>query len=142
MHYIEKYLNKLLKLKEEKGWEYLYIMVDVHNTVIKPSYNKSTDFEYFPYALETLRLLAVREDIKIIMWTSSYSDVIEKYDDKFWKDGVYFDYINENPEVVNDDIRCFSTKFFYDFGIDDKFGFDAETDWKIIYDVLSNDRRS
>ena len=44
MHYIEKYLNKLLKLKEEKGWEYLYIMVDVHNTVIKPSYNKSIDF--------------------------------------------------------------------------------------------------
>ena len=45
-------------------------------------------------------------------------------------------------KLKNDDIRCFSTKFFYDFGIDDKFGFDAETDWKVIYDVLSNDRRS
>ena len=117
-------------------------MIDVHNTIIKSTYNKTTDFEYFPYALETLKLLKERGDIKIIMWTSSYPEVIEKYDDKFWEDGICFNYVNENPEIENDDIRCFSTKFFYDFGIDDKFGFDAETDWKIIYDVLSNDRRS
>lgn len=142
MHYIEKYLTKLLKLKEEKGWKYLYFMIDVHNTIIKSTYNKTTDFEYFPYALETLKLLKERGDIKIIMWTSSYPEVIEKYDDKFWEDGVCFNYVNENPEIENDDIRCFSAKFFYDFGIDDKFGFDAETDWKVIYDILSNDRRS
>ena len=112
-------------------------MIDVHNTIIKSTYNKTTDFEYFPYALETLKLLKERGDIKIIMWTSSYPEVIEKYDDKFWEDGICFNYVNENPEIKNDNIRCFSTKFFYDFGIDDKFGFDAETDWKVIYDTLN-----
>ena len=107
MHYLEKYLTKLLKLKEEKGWKYLYFMIDVHNTIIKSTYNKTTDFEYFPYALETLRLMTQREDIKIIMWTSTYSEITDKYNDKFWEDGIYFNYINENPEIKNDDIRCF-----------------------------------
>lgn len=137
MHYIEKYLKKLLRLKEEKGWKYLYFLVDIHNTVIKSSYNKTTEFEYFPYAKETLRLIRERDDIKTIMWTSTHQDMIEKYDDKFIDDGIYFNYINENPEIESDELRCFSTKFFYDFGIDDKFGFDAETDWKVIYDILN-----
>jgi hypothetical protein len=31
-------------------------------------------------------------------------------------------------------------KFYYDIGIDDKFGFDAEIDWKEIYDFLKNEK--
>ena len=45
-------------------------------------------------------------------------------------------YVNENPEMDDDYIRCFIDKFYYDIGIDDKFGFDAEADWKEIYDYI------
>lgn len=136
MHYLIKYLDKLLKLKEEKGWKYLYFMIDIHNTVIKPTYDKSLEFEFFPYAKECLQMLSKRNDVKLIMWTSSHHDVCEKYREEFRKYDVVFDYVNENPEMKNDDIRCLDSKFYYDLGIDDKFGFDAETDWKPLYDYL------
>lgn len=136
MHYLVKYLEKLLKMKEEKGWDYLYFMVDIHNTVINPTYDKSDIFVYFPYAKEVMQILTKRSDIKLIMWTSTYPEVIEQYKKVFKTSGIEFDYVNENPEMDDDYIRCFIDKFYYDIGIDDKFGFDAETDWKEIYDYL------
>ena len=136
MHYLIKYLDKLFQLKKEKGWKYLYFMIDIHNTVIKPTYDKSLEFEFFPYASECLQMLCKKDDVKLIMWTSSYHDVCEKYREEFRKYDVIFDYVNENPEMKNDDIRCLDSKFYYDLGIDDKFGFDAETDWKPLYDYI------
>ena len=142
MHYLVKYLDKLLKMKEEKGWDYLYFMVDIHNTVIKSTYDKSDNFVYFPYAKEVMQILTKRSDIKLIMWTSTYPEVIEQYRNVFKVSGIEFDYVNENPEMDDDYIRCFIEKFYYDIGIDDKFGFDAETDWKEIYDYLQGKRWS
>lgn len=136
MHYLVKYLDKLLKMKEEKGWDYLYFMVDIHNTVIKPTYDKSNEFVYFPYAKEVLQILSNRSDVKLIMWTSTYPEVIEQYRNVFKASGIEFDYVNENPEMDDDYIRCFIEKFYYDIGFDDKFGFDAETDWKEIYGYI------
>lgn len=136
MHYLVKYLDKLLKMKEDKGWKHLYFMVDVHNTIIKPTYDSSDRFEYFPYAQETLRLLSSRSDVKLIMWTSTYPVTIESYQEQFKDSGIIFDFVNENSDIKNDSIRYFDTKFFYDIGIDDKFGFEAEKDWKEVYEYL------
>lgn len=135
-HYMVEYLDRLFTMKKDKGWDYLYFMIDIHNTVIKPTYDKSTDFEFFPYAKETLQLICRQKDIKTIMWTSTYPDIINQYEDKFWEYGIVFDFVNENPDFEDDYIRCFIDKFYYDIGFDDKFGFDAETDWKEIYDYL------
>lgn len=139
-HYMVEYLDRLFTMKKERGWEYLYFMIDVHNTLIKPTYDKSTDFEFFPYAKETMQLICKQKDIKTIMWTSTHPDTIKQYEDKFWEDGIVFDFVNENPDFKDDYIRCFIDKFYYDIGIDDKFGFDAETDWKEIYDYLKNEK--
>ena len=140
MHYLIKYLDKLFQLKKEKGWKYLYFMIDIHNTVIKPTYSKSLDFEFFPYAKECLQMLSKRNDVKLIMWTSTHAKTIYEYEEKFWEYGIVFNFVNENPDFEDDDIRCFIDKFYYDIGIDDKFGFDAETDWKEIYDYLKNEK--
>lgn len=139
-HYMVEYLDRLFTMKKERGWEYLYFMIDIHNTVIKPTYDKSTDFEFFPYAKEVLQLICKQTDIKTIMWTSTYPDTIKQYEDKFWENGIVFDFVNENPDFKDDYIRCFIDKFYYDIGFDDKFGFDAETDWKEIYDYLKNEK--
>lgn len=136
MHYLVKYLDKLFQLKKEKGWKYLYFMIDIHNTVIKPTYDKSLDFEFFPYAKECLQMLSKRDDVKLIMWTSTHAKTIYDYEKKFWEYGIVFNFVNENPDFEDDDIRCFIDKFYYDLGIDDKFGFDAETDWKPLYNYL------
>ena len=128
-----KYINKLFDERREKGYDTLYIMVDVHNTILKPSFEKEETFEYFPYAKETLQMLSSMEDVKLIMWTSCYEDKIIMYLEHFKENGIFFDYVNENPEYENLSFACFDTKFYYDIGIDDKFGFDANIDWEILY---------
>lgn len=130
--YIEKVFNGL----NNGSFKCIYIMVDVHNTILKPTFDKKETFEYFPYAKETLQLLSEKENIKLIMWTSSYDEKIQMYLKHFEENGIIFNFVNENKEYGNVSFACFDTKFYYDIGIDDKFGFDAEHDWKEIYTFL------
>ncbi len=55
--------------------------------------------------------------------------------------GIKFDYVNENPEIhaLSSDPKSsdFSDKFYFNVGIDDKFGFDPESDWVDLYDFLT-----
>lgn len=131
--YIEKVFNGL----NNGSFKCIYIMVDVHNTILKPTFDKKETFEYFPYAKETLKLLSDNENIKLIMWTSSYDDKIKMYLKHFEENGIIFNFVNENKEYGNVSFACFDTKFYYDIGIDDKFGFDAENDWEEIYTFLT-----
>lgn len=131
--YIEKVFNGL----NNGSFKCIYIMVDVHNTILKPTFDKKETFEYFPYAKETLQLLSEKENIKLIMWTSSYHEKIQMYLKHFEENGIIFNFVNENKEYGNVSFACFDTKFYYDIGIDDKFGFDAEHDWKEIYTFLT-----
>lgn len=131
--YIEKVFNGL----NNGSFKCIYIMVDVHNTILRPTFDKKETFEYFPYAKETLQLLSEKENIKLIMWTSSYDEKIQMYLQHFEENGIIFNFVNENKEYGNVSFACFDTKFYYDIGIDDKFGFDAEHDWKEIYTFLT-----
>ena len=131
--YIEKVFNGL----NNGSFECVYVMIDVHNTILRPSFDKKETFEYFPYAKETLKLLSDNENIKLIMWTSSYDDKIKMYLKHFEENGIIFNFVNENKEYGNVSFACFDTKFYYDIGIDDKFGFDAENDWEEIYTFLT-----
>lgn len=131
--YIEKVFNGL----NNGSFKCIYIMVDVHNTILKPTFDKKETFEYFPYAKETLQLLSEKENIKLIMWTSSYDEKIQMYLKHFEENRIIFNFVNENKEYGNVSFACFDTKFYYDIGIDDKFGFDAEHDWKEIYTFLT-----
>ena len=131
--YIEKVFNGL----NNGSFKCIYIMVDVHNTILKPTFDKKETFEYFPYSKETLQLLSEKENIKLIMWTSSYHEKIQMYLKHFEENGIIFNFVNENKEYGNVSFACFDTKFYYDIGIDDKFGFDAEHDWKEIYTFLT-----
>ena len=40
------------------------------------------------------------------------------------------DFLDTNPEVVNNEFGCFDDgKWYVDVGIDDKYGFDPHNDW-------------
>lgn len=137
MHYLVKYLDRLYRLKEERGFRVLYFMIDIHNTVLVPSYSRDESYTYFPYAKDVLQLLSKQENVRLIMWTSSHKEMISKYLEHFTSEGINFNYVNSNPEICNDSLRCLDTKFYYDVGIDDKFGFNALEDWKCIFDFLN-----
>ena len=129
-----------------KGWDKVYVMVDLHGTIFKPCYHKEEKFEYYPWAKETLQLMSKfnknNVSIVLILWTSSTPESLKPYYVKFLDDKIDFRYINENPEVsaqsTDPKSSCFTNKYYFNVGLDDKFGFDPEHDWPEIYKFLFN----
>ena len=134
---IIKAFEQAFKRSKEKNWDYIYVLVDIHGTIFKPSYYDIEKYEYYPCAKATLQLLTAIPNIKLILWTSSYTNVINQYLHVMEKDYIRFDYINCNDEVKDTDIQYFGDKLYFNVGLDDKFGFDPEKDWEEILDYFS-----
>ncbi|KKN04190.1 hypothetical protein LCGC14_1099810, partial [marine sediment metagenome] len=81
--------------------------------------------------------LSDREDIRLILYTSSYPDQRQNYIDQLAELGIEFDYINENPEIRSyEDFGYYEEKPYFDVYLDDKAGFDPEDEWVEIYEFL------
>jgi len=66
------------------------------------------------------------------MYTCSHPKELDEYNSFFVKDNINFDYINENPEVMNTSYGYYENKPYINVLLDDKAGFSAETDWGLI----------
>ena len=119
-------------------WDKIYILVDIHDTVFEATYSKNEYYRWFPYAKEALHLMSINPRISLILWSSSYTDAIEKYIDTFEKSKIHFDMVNVNKETEDNELSCFAQKTYFNVGIDDKFGFDARVDWEMIYHYLDD----
>lgn len=126
---ILKSFDTAFKRMKEKNWDYIYVLVDVHGTIFKPSYYDIENYEYYPCARTVLQLLTANSKIKLILWTSTYMNEIDKYIHVMEKDYIKFDFINHNYDVKDTDIQYFGDKLYFNVGLDDKFGFDPEKDW-------------
>ena len=126
------------KRMKEKGWDKIYILVDIHDTVFEATYSKDEYYRWFPYAKEALHLMSINPRISLILWSSSYTDAIEKYINTFEKSKIHFDMVNVNKETEDNELSCFAQKTYFNIGIDDKFGFDARVDWEMIYHYLDD----
>ena len=129
-------IEAALARAKKQGWEKTYWLFDLHDTVITSSYGKDMVEEYFPFAVETLRLLSERADICLILFTSSHQQKIETYVGKFKALGINFDYINENPEATNSEYANFDRKMYFNVLFDDKAGFHPLKDWEVVYGYL------
>lgn len=129
--------RKAFKTKEERGWDTIYIAVDLHGTILNSNHSsENLPDKLFGGAAEALKLISKRKDImKLIMFTSSTPEHIAIYSDMLKEHGIIFDYINCNPEVETKPggYGYYKDKFYFNVLIDDKAGFDAETEW---YDIL------
>ena len=121
-----------------KNWEKIYVLVDIHDTILRACYENEETYEYFPLAQEALRMLSERPDVCLILWSGCYPDKLESYMRRFEADGIHFDYANRNPEVSNTPLSCFDDKLYFNVGIDDKFGFDPATDWAEVMEAVEN----
>lgn len=130
---IEKVLEKQYENAIKKGWDKLYIAIDVHDVIVYGNYDKDVlPKEFCPGAKETLKMLSKREDIVLILFTCSWPDEIKKYLEYFEKNDIKFKYVGENPEVENGDLGCYNNKFYFNILLEDKAGFDCERDWQIV----------
>ena len=134
---IAKAFSAAFRRKQEKGWEKIYVVVDIHDTILRACYENEEVYDYMPYAREALQLLSCRDDICLILWSGCYPDRLVAYRERFARDGIHFDYINENPEVGNTPFQNFDRKLYFNVGIDDRFGFEPETDWIRVMEAVA-----
>ena len=123
---------------KKNDWDYIVVLVDIHDTIFKGTYSEEENFEYLGKAKETLQLMTRMPNIKMILWSSSYPEKLRDYRMYMLWDDIEFDVINENIEgIENTKLACFDKKLYFNVGIDNAFGFDAERDWNQIYNYLS-----
>lgn len=120
---------------ERKNWDKIYVFVDLHSTVIKPNYKYGEiPKEFYPLAQETLELLSKQKDVCLIMYTCSHPNEIQEYLTFFIENNIDFKYVNKNPEVSTSEggYGYYEDKPYMNILLDDKAGFDAESDWNEI----------
>jgi hypothetical protein len=134
---ITRAIENCLRNAKERGWEKTYWAFDIHGTILKPNYKRDEiSREFYPHAIEVLQLLSKRTDIVKILYTCSYPHEIEQYIEYFAEYGIHFDHINKNPEVADGGYGYYNDKFYFNVLMDDKAGFDGETDWVEIKGLL------
>lgn len=133
---IEKSFDAAFKRMKERNWEKIYVLVDIHDTVFEACYHEKEEHKWYPFAKEALEIMSHAQQISLILWTSTYENAINDYVKYFKANDIEFDFINRNTETENTSLSCFDEKTYFNVGIDDKFGFEAETDWEIVYNYL------
>jgi len=127
-------IERTFKLKAERNWKTIYFAIDAHGTLIKPTYNEV--IEFYPDAIEVVKWLNEKSDIVVILWTASYPTEIAKFLEESFRKGIRFDFVNSNPLEQNSRLGCFTRKFYANVILDDKCGFEGETDWTEIKNEL------
>jgi hypothetical protein len=128
-------IDNSFKVKESRNWEYFFVYVDIHGTILEPDYGGVAK-KYYPHAEKTLKMLSDRPDVKLIMYTCSYNVEISQYLDFFSDSGIEFDGVNTYP-VENTRGGDFTTKPYFNVLLEDKAGFIGDKDWYIV-DYLFN----
>ena len=122
---------------KKNDWDYIVVLVDIHDTIFKACWDNPENYEYLGKAKETLQLMTRMPNIKMILWSSSYPEKLKDYVIYMSHDNIDFDAINENIEgIENTKLACFNKKLYFNVGIDNAFGFDPERDWNQIYNYL------
>ena len=139
---ILKAIENQFKRMEERNWDKIYYFFDLHETVLYPDYDNKHPSKFYPYAKEVLQYLSKRKDISISIYTCSYPKEIEQYTRFFRDNGIEFEYINKNPDVDNTSYGYYDDKPYFNVLFEDKAGFDAEEDWKLVagyFGLLNHD---
>jgi len=134
---ITRAIENCLLTATTRNWNKTYWCFDIHSTILKPNYSRlEIATAFYPGAIEVLQYLSAREDIVCILYTCSYPDEIKQYLDLFYQHNINFKYVNENPEVTDGNYGYYQDKFYFNVLFDDKAGFDGETDWLLINELL------
>lgn len=136
MKTISDVYKNAIAIKERRGWDRMYILVDIHETVMYPTHNGNMSTSFYAYSLATLIRLSRDPEVCLILWTCSSEDHCQQYNEIFRGHGIIFDYINANPEVTNTEYACFDKKLYANMILDDKAGFEPLVDWQEFYNTL------
>ena len=136
---ITKAIDNCFSHARKRGWAKTYWAFDIHGTILRPNYKTNEiSKEFYPGAVEVMQMLTRRKDIVKILYTCSYPHEIEQYLEYFERHGILFDHINRNPDVADGGYGYYKDKFYFNVLMDDKAGFDGDTDWEAMIPVLKS----
>jgi hypothetical protein len=127
--------------KVKRNWDRTFWGFDIHGTILKPNYQYgNTPDEFYPMAKETLQYLSKLPDVVMFLYTCSHPHEVEEYVKLFESNDIHFKYVNENPEILTDPkgYGNYDKKPYMNVLFEDKAGFDPETEWSEVYDLMLN----
>jgi hypothetical protein len=131
---IIKTINKAFTSAQDRNWDIIYWAIDLHGTISSSNYsNDDLSINYNKYAKIMLQFLSKNKNFKLMLYTCSYKDNVEKILELFKKDDIVFDYVNKNPEVENTTYGDYTEKPYFNILLDDKAGFEPEADWEEMF---------
>ena len=133
---IKTAFENAIRKRNERGWSHIYVFVDIHQTILYPSYGKNKEKKFYIDAKETLQLLSKIDNIVLGLYTRSYPEDIAEYLDFFEDRDIHFELVNENSMEKSNKYGDFSKKPYYNVLIDDNAGFNAEEDWGELYQYI------
>ena len=136
MNRIVEIFKKAFKVANQRKFDRIFVGVDIHETVLKPTWSITLSTEYYEYAKEVLQMLSKRKEMCLILWSCTLPEYNKQYAEYFKESDINFNYINENPECPSTSFANFDLKLYFSVGLDDKFGFLPEEDWKALYDFF------
>lgn len=81
MNRLVKQLHNSFDYMVKRNWEKIYIAVDIHGTVMEPTYSDLLSHKFYEDSIETLKLFSERNDCSMILWTSSNKSNAQAYFD-------------------------------------------------------------
>jgi hypothetical protein len=139
---ITKAIRNCFAQAEKRQWWYTFWAFDIHSTILKPSYKLNTvTTVFYPHARQVMQHISSRPDISLMLYTCSHPHEIAQYTDFFAANDIHFQHVNENSEVVGSPttLGCYDKKPYYNVLFEDKAGFDAETDWQRVHELLRSE---
>ena len=135
---IAKAIDKALENAQQKNWDKTYWAFDIHETIVKPNWQVGNiPKDFYPHAKECLQLITAQKNITTLLFTCSHPHEIEEYLAFFKSNDIHFDYVNENPEVINLKYGNYDKKPYFNVLFEDKAGFDPVTDWQLVHALVN-----
>lgn len=132
--------DKAFERMEEKSWSHIAVAVDLHDTVFKSNYSEELATEFYPHALESLRLMSDDPHIMMYMYTCTPPKIRQQYREFLASKGIN---MSTHPEDVMgamkiraNNFQAFDTKPYFNVLLDDKAGFDPDRDWIFLLTYL------
>ena len=125
-------IKNAIELTKIRHYLYIFWAIDLHGVIFKPDFKKDGPVEFYDGAIEVLQNITMHPKCKIIIYSAVQPHLYERYAIAFKENNIHIDYINENPECVDTMLSDFSKKIYFSILLEDKAGFEGDTDWFLI----------
>ena len=133
--------ERAFDVMQKRSWEKIYVLVDIHETIVEPTWTEDMSYTYYPLAKETLQIISKRNDVYLIQWSSANEYNQIQYHNIFQTDHIDFKEMNKNSDVLSTDYADFNTKPYMNVILDDKAGFEP-SDWLELYNYFKQKEKS